>query len=272
MLIRIGFEIEFELQAPTPMVVMLFVRPSRQPDLRAPEELVVEPAAKVSHYIDLFGNHCARIFAPPGKLSLKLESMIEDSGQPDRDPTDAPQHPVQDLPNETLAFLLPSRYCEVDKLTEIAWKLFGNTEPGWPRVQEICDFANQHITFGYQFADSTKTAFDVYQDGRGVCRDFNHLALTLCRCMNIPARYATGYLGDIGVPAAPYPMDFSAWFEVFLGGNWHPFDARHNVPRIGRILMAVGRDAADVAITTNFGAAVLKKFLIITDEVTTSFV
>ena len=266
MLIKIGFEIEFELQGPTPMVLMLFVRPSRQPDLRAPEELVVEPHAEVSHYTDLFGNHCARLLAQPGTVSLKLESLIEDSGRPDRERSEAPQLPVQDLPNETLAFLLPSRYCEVDKLTDIAWKLFGQSEPGWPRVQAICDWANKHITFGYQFADSTKTAFDVYEDGRGVCRDFNHLALTFCRCMNIPARYATGYLGDIGVPLAPYPMDFSAWFEVFLGDRWHAFDARHNVPRIGRILIAVGRDAADVAITTNFGSAALKKFLIVTEE------
>jgi transglutaminase-like putative cysteine protease len=268
MLIRIGFEIGFELKGPTPMVLMLFVRPSRQADLRGPEELVVEPSGvPVSHYTDLFGNHCARIFAPQGTIALKLDSLIEDSGRPDREPSAAPQLPVQDLPDETLAFLLPSRYCEVDKLTDIAWKLFGATEPGWPRVQAICDWANRHITFGYHFADSTKTAFDVYQDGRGVCRDFNHLALTFCRCMNIPARYATGYLGDIGVPVAPDPMDFSAWFEAFLGDKWHAFDARHNVPRIGRVLIAVGRDAADVAITTNFGSARLIKFLVLTEEV-----
>ncbi|MGZ5004076.1 MAG: transglutaminase-like domain-containing protein, partial [Chthoniobacterales bacterium] len=171
------------------------------------------------------------------------------------------------LPNETLAFLLASRYCEVDKLSDIAWKEFGQTPPGWQRVQAICDWVNKHITFGYQFASSTKTAWDVYQQGEGVCRDFNHLALTFCRCMNIPARYVTGYLGDIGVPISPDPMDFSAWFEVFLGGRWIPFDARFNVPRIGRILMTTGRDAADVALTTNFGSAVLKKFRVVAEEV-----
>ena len=267
MLIKIGFDIQFKLLAPTPMVLLLFVRPSREADLRRPQELRVEPETSVTHYHDLFGNHCARVFAPAGLVSFQLESVIEDSGRPDRESQDAPQLPVQDLPNETLAFLLASRYCEVDKLGDVAWKLFGETEPGWPRVQAICDWVNQHITFGYQFADSTKTAWEVYNDGRGVCRDFNHLAVTFCRCLNIPARYVSGYLGDIGVPPAPYPMDFSAWFEVFLGDRWHAFDARHNCPRIGRVLMAVGRDAADVAITTNFGRAELTKFLIVTEEI-----
>ena len=267
MLIRIGFDIQFQLPAPTPMVLLLFVRPSREADLRRPQDLRVEPETPVTHYHDLFGNHCARVLAPAGLVSFQLESVIEDSGRPDREPQDAFQLPVQYLPNETLAFLLASRYCEVDKLGDVAWKLFGETEPGWPRVQAVCDWVNQHITFGYQFAEPTKTAWDVYNDGRGVCRDFNHLAVTFCRCLNIPARYVTGYLGDIGVPPAPYPMDFSAWFEVFLGDRWHPFDARHNCPRIGRILMAVGRDAADVAITTNFGRAELTKFLIVTEEI-----
>ena len=267
MLIKIGFDIQFELPAPTPMVLLLFVRPSRENDLRAPQELRVVPETPVAHYTDLFGNHCARVYAPAGLVAFQLEALIEDNGRPDRERLDAPQLAVQDLPNETLAFLLPSRYCEVDKLGDAAWKLFGEVEPGWPRVEAICDWVNRHITFGYQFADATKTAWDVYQDGRGVCRDFNHLAVTFCRCMNIPARYVTGYLGDIGVPAAPYPMDFSAWFEVFLGDRWHTFDARHNVPRIGRTLMAVGRDAADVALTTNFGSATLKKFHIISEEI-----
>ncbi len=267
MLIRIGFDIQFELAAPTPMILLLFVRPSREDDLRAPQELLVIPETRICHYNDLFGNHCARLYAPAGLVSFQLETVVEDSGRPDRERRDLPQVPVQDLPNETLAFLLSSRYCEVDRLGDAAWELFGNTEPGWPRVEAICEWVNRHVTFGYEFADSTKTAWQVYQDGKGVCRDFNHLAVTFCRCMNIPARYVTGYLGDIGVPVAPYPMDFSAWFEVFLGDRWHTFDARHNVPRIGRILMAVGRDAADVAITTNFGSASLKKFHIISDLV-----
>ncbi|MGZ5537713.1 MAG: transglutaminase-like domain-containing protein [Chthoniobacterales bacterium] len=268
MLIKFGFEISFELKGPTPMVAMLYVHPSRQADLRTEEKLRVTPDVPVTDYIDLFGTRCARLLAPgPGIIELKLESVIEDSGLPDRQPSEAPQHRIEDLPNETLVFLLASRYCEVDKLSDIAWKEFGQTPPGWQRVQAICDWVNKHITFGYQFASSTKTAWDVYQQGEGVCRDFNHLALTFCRCMNIPARYVTGYLGDIGVPISPDPMDFSAWFEVFLGGRWIPFDARFNVPRIGRILMTTGRDAADVALTTNFGSAVLKKFRVVAEEV-----
>ena len=268
MLIKIGFDIEFELCGPTPMVLMLFVHPSREGDLRVPEELRVEPQLAVSYYTDLFGNRCARLLAPPGNIRLALETVIEDSGEPDRQSPDAVQHNLENLPNETLVFLMPSRYCEVDKLSDVAWKLFGETPPGWPRLKAICDWVHNHITFDYQFADPSKSAFDVYQSGEGVCRDFSHLALTFCRCMNIPARYVTGYMGDIGVPVV-LPMDFSGWFEVYLGDGWHTFDARHNIPRIGRVVMAVGRDAADVALTTNFGSAILKKFFVISDEVKT---
>src|SRR5205809_140330 len=267
MIIKIGFDIQFELAGPTPIVLMLFVHPSRRGDLRIEEKLIVDPSMPVTQYIDMYGNLCGRILAPAGHVHFALDTLIKDTGKPDPQEPDAIQHPVQDLPDSTLAFLLASRYCEVDKLNDIAWKLFGSTPEGWPRVQAICDWVHNHITFGYQFADPTKTAFEVYKDGKGVCRDFMHLAATFCRCMNIPARYVTGYLGDIGVPPAPYPMDFMAWFEVFLGGKWHTFDARHNQRRIGRILMAVGRDAADVALTTNFGSAKLLKFHVITEEV-----
>jgi transglutaminase-like putative cysteine protease len=267
MIIRIGYDIEFEVAAATPIVAMLYVHPSRQKDLRSEEKLIVDPAVPVTQYHDLFGNVCGRLVAPPGIVRFTLDALIEDSGQLDPKTPDAVQHRVEDLPDETLAFLLPSRYCEVDKLSDIAWNLFGSTPFGWARVQAICDWVHNHITFGYHFADSSKSAFDVYQESKGVCRDFTHLAITFCRCMNIPARYVTGYLGDIGVPPDGNPMDFSAWFEVYLGGKWHTFDARHNIARIGRILMATGRDAADVAITTNFGKAILKKFVIVTDEV-----
>jgi transglutaminase-like putative cysteine protease len=266
MLIKIGFDIGFRLAAPIPMILMLYVHPSRQADLRSEEKIVLEPDVPLEDFSDLFGNRCARIVAPAGNLRLSLETLIEDSGEPDAVRHNALQHKVEDLPTETLPFLLTSRYCEVDKLSDIAWKLFGSTEPGWPRAQAICDWVHNHITFGYHFADSTKSAFDVYNDGRGVCRDFSHLAIAFFRCMNIPARYVSGYMGDIGVPVV-LPMDFSGWFEAYLGGRWHTFDARHNVPRIGRILMAAGRDAADVAITTNFGQASLTKFFIISDEV-----
>ena len=268
MIIRIGFDIEFKLSGPTPMIVMLYVHPSRRGDLRTEERLVVRPDVPVTQYTDFYGNICGRLVAPPGNVNFKLDALIEDHGQPDRQQCpNAVQNRIEDLPAEALGYLLPSRYCEVDKLSDIAWKLFDQSQPGWPRVQAICDWVNKHITFGYQYANQTKSAFDVYGDGKGVCRDFNHLAVTFCRAMNIPARYVTGYLGDIGVPPAPYPMDFSAWFEVYLGGRWYPFDARHNCPRIGRILIAAGRDAADVAMTTNFGSAILKKFVIVTDEV-----
>ena len=265
MIIKIGFDIEFELYGPTPMILMLYVHPSRQKDLRTEEKIVVEPDIPLTDFMDLYGNRCARVFAPPGNMKLSLEALIEDSGQPDEQCLDASQARVEDLPSDTLPFLLTSRYCEVDKLSDIAWQLFGSTPPGWPRVQAICDWVHNHITFGYHFADSTKSAFDVYNDGQGVCRDFSHLALAFCRCMNIPARYATGYMGDIGVPVV-LPMDFSGWFEVYLGDRWYTFDARHNKARIGRIVMARGRDAADVALTTNFGRATLKKFFIISDE------
>jgi transglutaminase-like putative cysteine protease len=267
MIIKIGYDIEFELSGATPIIVMLYVHPSRQKDLRSEEKLMVDPAVPVTQFRDLFGNVCGRLVAPAGVVRFTLDALIEDSGQPDPKTPDAVQHRVEDLPDEALAFLLPSRYCEVDKLSDIAWKLFGSTTPGWERVQAICDWVHNHITFGYHFADSSKSAFDVYEEGKGVCRDFMHLAATFCRCMNIPARYVAGYLGDIGVPPDGNPMDFSAWFEVYLGGKWHTFDARHNVARIGRILMATGRDAADVAITTNFGKAILKKFVIVTEEV-----
>lgn len=266
MIIRIGYDIGFELVGPTPIVLMLYVHPSRRGDLRLEEQLIVDPNLPVSTYIDMYGNRCGRLLAPAGNVRFALDTLIRDSGKSDPQIADAEEHRVENLPDSALAFLLASRYCEVDKMSDIAWKLFGSTSPGWPRVQAICDWVHNHITFGYHFADSTKTAFQVFQDGQGVCRDFMHLAITFCRCMNIPARYATGYLGDIGVPPASYPMDFSAWFEVYLGEKWHTFDARHNQPRIGRVLMAVGRDAADVAITTNFGKAILKKFVVITEE------
>jgi transglutaminase-like putative cysteine protease len=267
MLIRIGYDIEFTLPGRTPMIAMLYVHPSRRGDLRQEENLVVTPDVPVHIHIDRFGNQVGRLVSPAGTIRFQLDTVIEDSGKPDRAPCDLPQQNIEQLPDEVLPFLLPSRYCEVDRLSDIAWKLFGQTAPGWLRVQAICDWVNEHITFGYQYANPTKSAFDVYGDGQGVCRDFNHLAVTFCRCMNIPARYATGYLGDIGVPLGPSPMDFSAWFQVFLGDKWLPFDARHNCPRIGRILMAVGRDAADVAMTTNFGRAILKRFVVVTEEI-----
>jgi transglutaminase-like putative cysteine protease len=266
MLIRLGYDIQFDLPAPVPMVAMLHVHPSRTADLRAPDELQLTPAAPVNLYRDSFGNICSRFVADAGQLRLFNSTLIEDSGEPDLVNPAARQLPVQDLPSEVLRYLLASRYCEVDRLVNTAGILFGATQPGWSRVQAICDWVHSNITFGYNFASPTKTAQDVFADRRGVCRDFQHLAITFCRCMNIPARYAAGYLGDIGVPLTP-PMDFSAWFEAYLEDRWWVFDARNNSPRIGRVLMATGRDAADVAITTSFGTAWLKSFTVVTEEV-----
>ena len=267
MLIRLGYDIEFNLLQPVPFVAILNVHPSRALDLREPDDLRIEPLVNTEWYLDHFGNRCTRFLASQGKLRIWNSTLIQDSGDPDPVNYPARQLPVQDLPAEILTYLMNSRYCEVDRLSNTATELFGYTFPGWGRVQAIVNWIHGHVQFGYQFARATRTALDVYNERVGVCRDFQHLAITFCRCMNIPARYATGYLGDIGVPASPAPMDFSAWFEVFLEGRWWTFDARHNMPRIGRVLMATGRDAADVAITTSFGMAQLMKFSVVTDEV-----
>jgi transglutaminase-like putative cysteine protease len=266
MIIRIGYEIIFDLPAPVAMQLMLRVHPARRNDLRR-EQIIIEPEVPVETFTDAFGNQCERVAAPKGRFRLWSDAVIEDCGHHDPTVPDAEQHPVQQLPAEALQFLMSSRYCEVDKLSPIAWELFGNTKPGWPRVQAICDWVHTKVKFGYPHARWTKSAIDVYLERAGVCRDFTHLAVTLCRCMNIPARYTTGYLGDIGVPVSNAPMDFSAWFEVYLGGQWHTFDARHNQRRIGRIVMAKGRDAVDVALTTSYGSAPLEKFTVWTNEV-----
>jgi transglutaminase-like putative cysteine protease len=265
--IHAGYTISFDCFQVTPMLLCISLHPSRAGDLLSPGTITVTPYVPLSTYRDRFDNVCTRILAPPGRTTLTTAFDVFDSGLPDEQNWGAEQHRVEDLPDEFLAFLLGSRYCETDHLTDIAWRLFGGTPPGWARVQAICDFVHNHIKFNYQDARSTRTAWEGYQEGRGVCRDFAHLAVAFCRCMNIPARYCTGYLGDIGVPRVDAPGDFSAWFEAYLGGRWYTFDARHNQPRIGRILMARGRDATDVAISTVFGPAVLAEFTVVTDEV-----
>jgi transglutaminase-like putative cysteine protease len=268
MRIRVGCDLTYEFAAPTPVVLMLNVHPSRAGDVLLPDLVRVAPLRPLSVYADMFGNICCRLVAPPGDLRIVTDTIVADTGAPDDIAPSAQQHAVSDLPHEALMFLMGSRYCEVDKLNDIAWSLFGKTPEGWARVQAIVDFVHDHLAFDYMQARVTKSAFDAFHERTGVCRDYAHLAVTLCRCMNIPARYATGYLGDIGVPFDPAPMDYSAWFEVYLGGRWYTFDARHNEPRIGRIVIAYGRDAADVAITTTFGWHRLKNFTVWTDEVT----
>ncbi|TXM69860.1 transglutaminase family protein [Methylobacterium sp. WL120] len=270
MLVQAGFTIAFNTFGPTPMNLLLNVRPERRVDLVTPEVIAFDPPVLATQHVDAFGNVCTRIVAPGGRITMSADFTIRDSGEPDAYEPEARQHPVQDLPDDVLPFLLGSRYCDTDKLSATAWSLFGATPEGWARVQAIVDFVHNHLQFDYQRADNTRTAHDGYVQRVGVCRDFAHLAIALCRCMNIPARYATGYLGDIGVPKDPAPMDFSAWFEVYLGDRWYTFDARHNTPRIARIVMARGRDATDCALTTSFGTAYLMRFDVNTDEVATN--
>jgi len=249
------------------MVALLNVYPSRYSDLREPDVLQIEPSVPIETYNDSFGNICCRFNAPAGRLRLYNSTVIEDSGLPDEVNPAARQAPPEELPTEILRFLLPSRYCETDLLSAVAVELFGHTKPGWERVQAICNWVHEKVEFGYPYARPTKTALDVYTERKGVCRDFQHLAVTFCRALNIPARYVTGYLGDIAIPPVPFAMDFSAWFEAYLDGRWWTFDARHNTRRVGRVLMAVGRDATDVAITTSFGTATLQLFNVISDEI-----
>ena len=267
MRIHAGYEISFDCWQTTPMMLAISVHPSRAHDLLTEAPIIYTPHVQLSTYTDQFDNLCTRILAPPGRTTISTAFDVYDTGLPDAVNWSAGQHPVEELPPEMLTFLLGSRYCETDRLSDTAWSLFGHVAPGWGRVQAICDFVHGHIKFNYQDARSTRTAWEGYQEGRGVCRDFAHLAVAFCRCMNIPARYCTGYLGDIGVPPPDAPGDFSAWFEAYLGGRWYTFDARHNIPRIGRILMARGRDATDVAISTVFGPSILSGFTVVTDEV-----
>ena len=268
MRIRIGYNIALRLPFPTAVIYVLHVHPSRSQDLDQPENFRIEPELPIEEYIDGFGNHCGRVNPPAGVVRFLNEALVRDPGELDVYAPEAAQHDVRELPLETLLFLLPSRYCEVDsELLDVAWRTFVNTPPGWARVQAVCDFVHSHLQFDYLKARANRTALDAFHERVGFCRDFTHLAVALCRCLNIPARYATGYLGDIGVPPVPDPMDFSAWFEAYLGGRWHPFDPRHNCRRIGRILIGHGRDAGDVPITMVFGQHTLEQFSVITEEV-----
>jgi len=264
---RVGFEMVYQCEQPTPMILQLSIHYSRASDLVRPDHLLTSPSVPVTAYRDLFGNWCSRLVAPKGRFTLSTDAIVNDTGLPDVVAPEARQNPVEALPESTLVYLLGSRYCETDQLSEIAWKRFGDGPTGWARVQAICDFVHQRIAFGYEHARVTRSASEAYEERRGVCRDYAHLAVAFCRALNIPARYCTGYLGDVGTPPPYPPGDFAAWFEAYLGGQWHTFDPRNNVPRIGRVLLARGRDAADVAITTTFGPNTLNSFRVWTDEV-----
>jgi len=264
--IRVGYELIYQFPQPTPVLLVLNIHYTRVSDIVQPDHIIISPNVPIAAYRDTFGNWCSRILAPAGRMRIASDAVVKDTGLPDAVASGAWQHPVQELPEDTLAFLLGSRYCETDRLSETAWQLFSQSPTGWGRVQAICDFVHRRLAFGYEHARPTKTAWEAFNERKGVCRDFAHLAIAFCRCMNIPARYCTGYLADIGVPPPHSPMDFAAWFEAYLGGQWHTFDPRNNVPRIGRILIARGRDAADVAITTTFGPNTLESFRVWTDE------
>ena len=267
MLIRVGFEMVYRCPQPTPMILALNIHYSRTSDLTGPDHLRTVPSVPITAYRDLFGNWCSRLVAPAGQFVLGTDALVKDSGLPDIVEPSAVQTPVPQLPESTLVYLLGSRYCETDLLSDIAWQRFGAGPTGWARVQAICDFVHRHIEFGYQYARRTRTAWEAYTEGIGVCRDYAHLAIALCRCMNIPARYCTGYLGDVGTEPPYGTMDFAGWFEAYLGDRWYTFDARNNTPRIGRVLIARGRDACDVALSSTFGPNTLEGFRVWTDVV-----
>lgn len=267
MQLRVGYEFIYDCPQPTPMILTVHIHSTRVSDLIVPDHLVTKPSIPITAYRDTFGNWCSRLVTPQGEFQLSADAVMHDTGQPDAVSTSAPQQAVQDLPEETLVFLLGSRYCETDLLSKAAWDLFDTSPAGWGRVQAICEFVHHHIAFGYEHARATKTAWEAFNDRVGVCRDYAHLAIALCRCMNIPARYCTGYLTDIGIPPPYGPMDFAAWFEAYLGDRWYIFDPRNNMPRIGRVLIARGRDAADVPISNTFGPTTLKSFKVWADEV-----
>jgi transglutaminase-like putative cysteine protease len=266
MLINYGFDISITVPQPTPLITILDIRDGRRDDVVSEGAFVTTPEVPVATYSDQFSNRCRRMVAPKGEFSFTLGGKIRDSGDPDPIDESLAEMPIPELPDDVLVYLLGSRYCETDQLSDMAWKRFGGLKPGWQRVQAIVDFVHEHLKFGYEHARATRTAAQAFEERVGVCRDFTHLTIALCRCLNIPARYVNGYLGDIGVPANPAPMDFSAWCEVYLGGRWCTFDARHNTPRIGRIVIAYGRDATDVPLVHTFGQHTLNSFKVWTDE------
>jgi transglutaminase-like putative cysteine protease len=264
MRIEIGCRLSYQMQNDTPVIAMLNVHYSRFASLERPDHLVTSPPVPIDTYRDSFGNWCSRMVAPAGAFTISAHGVIADSGEADLYEPAAVQHPVEDLPSDALVYLLGSRYCETDRLSEMAWDLFGSGPTGWARVQAICDYVHDHVQFDYMKADATQTALQTWDRRTGVCRDFTHLAVALCRALNLPTRYCTGYVSDIGVPPPNGPMDFAAWMEVYLSGQWWTFDPRNNTPRRGRILIARGRDATDVPLTQTFGPNVLTGFEVVT--------
>jgi len=265
MLIRFGYDITVGCARPTHFVARMGIRPEQRPDLAQDEVIELSGGGPSQPFIDSFGNNCLRFTAAAGQTRIRGDGLIRNNGAADAVPVDAREVPIADLPTDVLQYLLPSRYCESDSLAPFAWEAFGHLPAGHARVAAVCDYVHEQIRFDYMTASATRTAQGAIADGCGVCRDFAHTAVALCRALSIPARYVNGYLGDIGVPVGG-PMDFSAWFEAYLDGRWYAFDARHNVPRIGRINIAIGRDAADVAMLHSFGPHDLINFTVVCHE------
>ncbi|MDB5359553.1 MAG: transglutaminase [Rhodospirillales bacterium] len=267
MKLRVGYELVYDCGQPTPMMLMLNTHHSRAEDVLSPDILRTDPPVPVRQYRDGFGNLCSRIVAPQGRITLSTEALLDVPGEHEAMAVGDWQQPAEELPDDTLVFLLGSRYCETDLLSNTAWQRFGHLPGGLRRVQAICDWVHDHIVFSYADARPTRTAWEAYNERSGVCRDYAHLAMTLCRALNIPARYCTGYISDANLPPTDAPMDFCAWFEAYIGGKWETFDPRNNAPRTGRVLMARGRDAADIAISNNFGSTTLIKFRVVCEPV-----
>lgn len=267
MLIRYGYRMTIESQGPLPLIAQMSARPERKLDLRGTENFSTDPGVPYSTYLDTFGNYCIRLTAPAGPFTLTSNAVIADSGLPDPVCPEAQEMPIEALPDDVLIYLMSSRYCDVELVSQVAWDMFGGNPPGWGRVQAIVDWVHNHITFNYGDADATRTAHDALEQGKGVCRDFTHLAIAMCRALNIPARYINGHLGDLRVSPVPDPMDFAAWMQVYLSGRWWTFDPRNNAFRVGRIVIGHGRDAADVALISSFGPHRLTGFTVWTDEV-----
>ena len=265
MQVKIGCQFSFDSPVPIPLVLQVQPRPDGGHRLLQ-ETWSLQPEAECHEYLDGFGNRCLRFTAPTGPLRFRYEAQAEISPEPDPIVSHATQVPIEGLPDETMVFTLPSRYILSDLLSNAAWDLFGQVPAGWGRIQAVCDWIHEHVEFRTASTTPVTTALDVFLQRYGVCRDFAHMGVTMCRALNVPARYVFGYLPDIGIEPPDIPMDFHSWFEAYLEGGWYTFDARHNTPRIGRVPIGRGRDAVDVAIVTQFGPARLTGMEVWADE------
>jgi transglutaminase-like putative cysteine protease len=255
----------FELEAAFAIAAIMQVSPRADPCVQMQRE-VWDTGVDHHGYLDLYGNRCERLEIAAGSSRITYEAQLALSSPADVIDLDASETPVAELPDETIAFTMPSRFCLPDELGNEAWQRFGSLDPGWSRVQAVVDFVHTHLEWVEGASNPWTTAADAYRAGQGVCRDFAHLAITFCRALNIPARYVFGYIPVIDCPPLTEPMDFAAWFEAYVGGRWHTFDARNNIPRTGRVVVGRGRDAVDVALITSFGPLTLTGFEVRAEE------